>query len=215
MLLLLDNRDSFTWNLVQAFQALGEEVEVVRSDRVRADEVLAREPSALVVGPGPGAPEGAGCSLEVLRRVGPEVPVLGVCLGHQAIAVALGGRLRRAREPVHGRATPTRHAGAGVFAGLPSPLAVARYHSLVVDEASLPACLEVTARADDGEVMGLRHRERPVEGVQFHPESVLAELGQRMLASWLHACRQAAPTAATAPSSDGAPRRRACAGPGE
>jgi anthranilate synthase component II len=178
MLLMLDNYDSFTYNLVHLFEELGAEVEVFRNDAITVDEAEALEPSYLVVSPGPGRPAEAGISVELIRRLGPTVPTLGVCLGHQAIVEAFGGEVGQARALLHGKASPVEHDGRGVFAGLPQPLEAGRYHSLAA--VRVPEELEVTARTRDGEVMGVRHRELPVEGVQFHPESVLTPLGPQL-----------------------------------
>jgi anthranilate synthase component II len=186
VLLLIDNRDSFTFNLAQAFEALGERVEVRAARRTGLAAVARLRPARFVIGPGPGRPEAAQLALEVLARFAPSIPTLGVCLGFQAIGVAFGARVERAREPVHGSTVRVRHDGRGLFAGLPSPLAFTRYNSLAVLERGLPACLEVSARAEDGDLMGLRHREWPLEGVQFHPESVLSERGMELLANFLH-----------------------------
>lgn len=186
MLLLLDNRDSFTFNLEQVLRELGAEVSTRRSDTLDLAAVRALEPRAVVVGPGPGGPREAGCSVEVLRELqGP--PVLGICLGHQALAVAFGGRVAPTPDLVHGELREVLHDGRGVFRGLPRPVAFTRYNSLGVDEASLPAELEVSAREVGGGVMGLRHRERPLESVQFHPESFLCLEGggRRLLANFL------------------------------
>jgi len=186
MLLLIDNYDSFTWNLVHYFSELGEEAVVRRNDTLDVAEALALGPAGIVLSPGPCTPNEAGICLELIpaaARAG--VPVLGVCLGHQAIGQAFGGRVVRCHEIVHGKVSPIRHHGAGVFAGLPDPFAATRYHSLVVDREGLPDCLEVTATLDDGTIMGLRHRELPVEGVQFHPESIASEHGHRLLGNFL------------------------------
>jgi anthranilate synthase/aminodeoxychorismate synthase-like glutamine amidotransferase len=185
VILLLDHRDSFTFNLSQALETLGARVEVRAARETSLATVKRLRPARLVLGPGPGRPEAAELALRVLRELSPTVPTLGVCLGFQAIGVSFGGRVARAREPVHGRAVRVTHDGRGLFAGLPSPLAFTRYNSLAVEEAGLPACLEIGARAEDGEVMALRHREWPVEGVQFHPESVLSERGMELLANFL------------------------------
>ena len=185
MILLIDNYDSFVFNLARYFQRLGHATRVVRNTAIDAGGVRALGPEAVVLSPGPCTPRRAGCSLEVVRRLHAELPMLGVCLGHQAIAEALGGRVVRAPEPVHGRTSPIHHDGRGVFAGLPSPIVGCRYHSLVVDEAALPACLEVSARTGDGVVMALRHRSLPVVGLQFHPESILTDTGYALLAAWL------------------------------
>jgi anthranilate synthase/aminodeoxychorismate synthase-like glutamine amidotransferase len=175
MLLMLDNYDSFTYNLVHLVQELGAEVRVFRNDQITAEEAEALAPSHLVVSPGPGRPETAGISVELIRRLGPRVPTLGVCLGHQAIVQAFGGDVGQAKALLHGKASPVEHDGRGVFTGLPDPFEAGRYHSLAA--LTVPDELEVTARTADGEVMGVRHRELPIEGVQFHPESVLTPLG--------------------------------------
>jgi anthranilate synthase/aminodeoxychorismate synthase-like glutamine amidotransferase len=182
--LIVDNYDSFTYNLVQYLGELGAEPEVVRNDRATVDELLERGPDRVVVSPGPCTPNEAGISLEAVRRFpAAGVPTLGVCLGHQALAQAFGGRVVR-HEPVHGKTSPIAHDGRTIFAGLPDPLTVGRYHSLVVEESSVPAALEVSARGG-GVVMGLRHRELPAEGVQFHPESVLTDEGRALLRNFL------------------------------
>lgn len=184
-LLFVDNFDSFVYNLAQAFGALGAEPVVVRND-APLDDLVALEPDAVVISPGPGAPSDAGVSVDAIRHFGPSVPVLGVCLGHQCIAEAFGGRVARAEVgPVHGKTSPISHGGTGVFRDLPSPFVATRYHSLAVEEEIVPEVLEVTAWSDDGTIMGMRHRELPVEGVQFHPESVLTDEGPRLLANFL------------------------------
>jgi anthranilate synthase component 2 len=192
MILVLDNYDSFTFNLVQYLGEIGAEVEVVRNDATTASAVLDRacagEIDGLVVSPGPSTPDEAGITLEAISVMTGVIPILGVCLGHQAIGQAFGGRVTRSCEIVHGKATPVHHAGAGLFDGLPSPLACGRYHSLVVDRASLPDVLEVTAWSERGEIMGARHRTLDVEGIQFHPESILTEIGKTLLARWLRRC---------------------------
>jgi len=185
MILLVDNYDSFVYNLARYFERLGHSTRVVRNTAIDAAGLRAAAPQAIVLSPGPCTPQQAGCSLEVVRAFHAELPILGVCLGHQAIAAALGGRVVRAGEPVHGRSSPVWHDGRGVFAGLPNPIVAARYHSLVVEEASLPACLEVSARTDDATIMALRHREFPVVGLQFHPESILTDMGYALLAGFL------------------------------
>jgi len=185
MILLIDNYDSFVYNLARYFERLGHATRVVRNTAIDADGVRALRPAAIVLSPGPCTPQRAGCSLELVRRLHTELPILGVCLGHQAIAQALGGRIAAAKEPVHGRTSLIRHNGRGVFAELPNPLVGGRYHSLVVEEASLPECLEVTARTDDGTVMAIQHRTLPVVGLQFHPESILTEMGYPLLAAFL------------------------------
>ena len=189
MLLMIDNYDSFTWNLVQYLQALGAEVRVERNDALTIDEIERLRPEKIVISPGPCTPDEAGVSLEVIRRLGATTPILGVCLGHQAIGQAYGGRVIRAQRIMHGKTSAIRHRGQGVFAGLPDGYVATRYHSLVVDRAALPGCLEITAWTElDGafeEIMGLRHREHPVEGVQFHPESILTEHGHALLENFL------------------------------
>jgi para-aminobenzoate synthetase/4-amino-4-deoxychorismate lyase len=183
--LFIDNYDSFVFNLVQYVRELGASAEVVRNDAVTVDAVVAGDFTHLVVSPGPGTPADAGVSVDVIRRLGPTLPTLGVCLGHQAIAEAYGAAVIRAKEVVHGKPSLVHHDGAGVFAGLPTPLTCGRYHSLVVDPATLPDDLVVTARTASGVVMGLRHPTHPVEGVQMHPESILTARGHDMLASFL------------------------------
>ncbi|MDT0318158.1 aminodeoxychorismate/anthranilate synthase component II [Streptomyces millisiae] len=190
--LVVDNYDSFVYNLVQYLYQLGAECEVVRNDAVTTADVAAGDFAGVLLSPGPGTPEDAGVCVEMVRHCAATgTPVFGVCLGMQAMAVAYGGVVGRAPELLHGKTSPVRHAGAGVFAGLPSPLTVTRYHSLAVEEPTVPAGFEVTATTESGVVMGLRHREVPVEGVQFHPESVLTEGGHRMLANWLTVCGDA------------------------
>ena len=190
MLLMIDNYDSFTWNLVQYLQALGAEVKVVRNDELTVAQIDALAPDRIVISPGPCTPNEAGVSVGVIEALGARVPILGVCLGHQSIGQAYGGRVVRAGRIMHGKTSPIRHAGQGVFANLPDGYEATRYHSLVVERDSLPASLEVTAwtEHDDGsveEIMGLRHREHPVEGVQFHPESILTEHGHALLKNFL------------------------------
>jgi anthranilate synthase component 2 len=190
MLLMIDNYDSFTYNLVQYFGELGEQVQVIRNDQLDVDAIAALQPERIVISPGPCTPNEAGVSLEVIERLGARIPILGVCLGHQGIGQAFGGRVIRASRIMHGKTSPVHHRGLGVFAGLPSPFEATRYHSLVVEQASLPDCLEVTAwtENEDGsieEIMGLRHRQLPIEGVQFHPESILTQHGHALLANFL------------------------------
>jgi para-aminobenzoate synthetase component 2 len=192
MLLVLDNYDSFTFNLVQylgelaAEHPLARDLQVVRNDALSLEEIRALAPSAVLISPGPGDPDQAGVCLEVLRELGPTVPILGVCLGHQCLAQVFGGKVVRAPELMHGKTSPVLHAGQGVFAGLPEPLTATRYHSLIAERESLPECLEITAWLEDGTIMGLRHRDYPhLQGVQFHPESVLTESGHRLLANFL------------------------------
>jgi anthranilate synthase component II len=184
-LLLLDNYDSFTFNLVQYLGELGAEVEVFRNDAIDVDGIRARHPDGLVLSPGPCTPSEAGVTVPAIRALAGELPILGVCLGHQAIGQAFGGRVVRNTRIVHGKASPVRHRGNGLYAGLPSPFSAGRYHSLVVERASLPRALAVTAWTDEGEIMGLRHRKLEVEGVQFHPESILTEGGKALLGNWL------------------------------
>jgi anthranilate synthase component 2 len=190
MILVIDNYDSFTWNLVQMLAAAGEQVEVVRNDAARVDELLARQPLGIVVSPGPGRPEGAGVCVELIQRAVP-VPLLGVCLGHQALAFACGGVVARAARQMHGKVSRIRHRDEAIFSGLPNPFEATRYHSLAVREGSLPTSLRAIAWSeDDGEVMGLVHRELPYYGVQFHPESVLTAAGPHMMANFLDICRR-------------------------
>ena len=191
MLLMIDNYDSFTYNLVQYLGELGQEVRVVRNDALDVAQIAALAPERIMISPGPGTPDDAGVSLQVLRHLGERIPVFGVCLGHQALGQAFGGRVVRAREIMHGKTSPIFHTGVGVFAGLPSPFEATRYHSLVVERASLPECLEITAwtQHPDGsvdEIMGLRHRTLPLQGVQFHPESILTQHGHDLLRNFLH-----------------------------
>ncbi|WP_449447160.1 anthranilate synthase component II [Thermomonas brevis] len=194
MLLMLDNYDSFTFNLVQYLQELGAEVRVERNDAMTVDEIEALAPRQIVVSPGPCTPNEAGVSLALIERLGPTTPILGVCLGHQALGQVYGGDVVRAGRIMHGKTSPIRHQGQGVFAGLPDGFEATRYHSLVVDKATLPDCLEVTAWTENGdgsmeEIMGLRHRQHPVEGVQFHPESILTQHGHAMLKNFLDRTR--------------------------
>ena len=190
MLLMIDNYDSFTFNLVQYLQALGAEVEVVRNDALDVAAIAKLAPERIVISPGPCTPDQAGVSMDVIRALGPTVPILGVCLGHQALGQVYGGKVVRAGRIMHGKTSAIRHRGEGVFAGRPDDYEATRYHSLVVEQSSLPDCLEVTAWTEnaDGsveEIMGLRHREHPVEGVQFHPESILTEHGHALLNNFL------------------------------
>ncbi|MCL4839580.1 MAG: aminodeoxychorismate/anthranilate synthase component II [Thermoanaerobaculia bacterium] len=187
MILVVDNYDSFTFNLVQLIAAAGAGVEVLRNDAAGAEELLARRPAGIVLSPGPGRPEEAGVCVELLRRAAP-VPILGVCLGHQALGVAFGAICERAPVLMHGKTSAVRHDGTGVFAGLPDPFTATRYHSLALRPESLPPELAATAWADDGTLMGIAHRELPYHGVQFHPESVLTAEGPRLLANFLALC---------------------------
>ena len=184
-ILVIDNYDSFTYNLVQYMGELGADLDVRRNDEVTIDEVKALAPEKIVISPGPGTPAEAGITVDLIREVGTSIPVFGVCLGHQAIGEAMGGKVIRAGRLMHGKTSSITHSGQGVFAGLPSPLEATRYHSLVVERESLPDCLEVTAESDDGYIMGLRHKSLPIEGVQFHPESVLTTHGMQMLKTFL------------------------------
>jgi anthranilate synthase component II len=189
MLLVIDNFDSFTYNLVQYLGELGAEPQVFRNDAITLDEIERADYSGIVISPGPGTPSEAGISIALIQRFAGKIPILGVCLGHQAIGEAFGGKIVRAPRPVHGKSCRLSHRGVGVFEGLDHEVEVARYHSLVVDRASLPDVLEVTAETSDGIIMGLRHREFEVEGVQFHPESILTKAGKQMLTTFLTRCR--------------------------
>jgi anthranilate synthase/aminodeoxychorismate synthase-like glutamine amidotransferase len=186
MLLLIDNYDSFTYNLFQYLSELGAEVRVARNDRISLEEIMTERPERIVISPGPGTPEQAGISNDVIRYFGGKVPVLGVCLGHQCIGLSYGGKVSRAGEIMHGKSSLIKHDGKGVFQGLASPFPAIRYHSLAVMSDGLPDCLEVSARTENGIIMGLRHREYPVEGVQFHPESIMTEVGKDLLRNFLN-----------------------------
>jgi anthranilate synthase/aminodeoxychorismate synthase-like glutamine amidotransferase len=186
MILMIDNYDSFVHNLGRYLRQLGLETHVVRNDEISITQVHRMHPQAIVISPGPCTPNEAGCSLELIRELSNSIPILGVCLGHQAIAQAFGGRLLRAKEPMHGRASQVFHPGTGLFCGIRSPMIAGRYHSLVVDRDSLPPCLEITAQTDDGTIMALQHKTLPVSGVQFHPESILTEMGDVLLGNFLH-----------------------------
>ena len=185
MLLMIDNYDSFTYNLVQYLGELGEDVKVVRNDELGVDGIAALAPARIVLSPGPCTPNEAGVSLDVIRRFAGNIPILGVCLGHQAIGQAFGGRVVHAQTLMHGKVSRIHHCGKGVFAGLPTPYEATRYHSLAIERASCPSELEVTAWTDDGEIMGVRHRSLAVEGVQFHPESILSQHGHALLRNFL------------------------------
>ena len=185
MILLIDNYDSFTWNLYQYFCELGAEVLVRRNDELTLEEIAALLPEKIVISPGPCTPNESGISLAVIARYAGQVPLLGVCLGHQAIAQVFGATIVRAAKVMHGKTSPIYHNGQGVFQGLNNPLTVTRYHSLLIDPATLPECFEVTARSESGEIMAIRHREWDLEGVQFHPESILSEQGHQLLANFL------------------------------
>jgi anthranilate synthase/aminodeoxychorismate synthase-like glutamine amidotransferase len=184
-MLLIDNYDSFTYNLVQAFAALGAEVIVHRNDVISVDEALAIEPTHLVISPGPGRPEDAGVSLDMIAAFAGRIPLLGVCLGHQCLVTHFGGNIVRAERLMHGKTSMAKHDGKTIFTGLPQPLEVGRYHSLCAEHASMPGCLELTAETERGEIMGVRHRELPLEGVQFHPESVLTPDGDQLMRNFL------------------------------
>jgi anthranilate synthase component II len=185
MLLMIDNYDSFTYNLVQYFAELGEDVRVYRNDAISIKEIAAMKPARIVISPGPCSPAEAGISVATINEFAGKVPLLGVCLGHQSIGAAFGGEIVHAKQLMHGKTSPVLHHGTGVFAGLPSPLTVTRYHSLAIRRDTLPDCLEVTAWTADGEIMGVRHRTLDVEGVQFHPESILTECGHALLKNFL------------------------------
>ena len=185
MLLLLDNYDSFTYNIDQLFSDIGAQVEVVRSDKISIDEIRAKDYRGVIISPGPGIPQDAGISEEVIRQLGGEIPILGICLGHQAIGEVFGGRVVRAGEIVHGKASPIRHSGTGLYRDIPNPTEVARYHSLIIARENLPDVLDVTSQLDDGTIMGVRHKTLPIEGIQFHPESILTPEGRRMMQNYL------------------------------
>ncbi|HFC7290788.1 TPA: aminodeoxychorismate/anthranilate synthase component II [Neisseria meningitidis] len=185
MLLFIDNYDSFTYNIVQYFAELGQEVAVRRNDDITLEEIEALKPQYLVIGPGPCSPKEAGISVEAMRYFAGRLPIMGVCLGHQTIGEAFGGRIVRAKTLMHGKVSPVSHSGKGMFKGLPNPVTCTRYHSLVIERGTLPECLEITAWTEDGEIMGVRNKEYAVEGVQFHPEALLTEYGHDMLNNFL------------------------------
>ena len=185
MILMIDNYDSFTYNLVQYLGVLGSEVLVRRNDKITLDEIEKMRPERIVISPGPGTPQSAGITIPIIERFHRKVPILGVCLGHQAIGASFGGRVVHAAQLMHGKTSEISHDGKTIFHDLPDPFTATRYHSLAVERESLPACLEISAEAEDGEIMGLRHREYPVEGIQFHPESILTNEGMRILANFL------------------------------
>ncbi len=185
MLLMIDNYDSFTYNLVQYFGELGETVEVFRNDEITLERIKALNAQRIVISPGPCTPNEAGVSLSLLKEYGGQVPTLGVCLGHQSIGQAFGGKIVHAKQIMHGKTSPIYHHDMGVFQGLPNPFTATRYHSLVIERESLPDCLEITAWTEDGEIMGVRHKLLPIEGVQFHPESILSEHGHQLLRNFL------------------------------
>ncbi len=184
---VVDNYDSFTYNLVQYLLSLGATCDVRLNDRTTSEEIAAAKPSGILLSPGPGTPDDAGVTLEVIRTLAGQIPIFGVCLGHQSIGQAYGGNVIRAPRLMHGKTSPIQHDGKSLFSGLPSPFEATRYHSLIVEEASLPPALEVSARTAEGEIMGLRHKTLPVEGVQFHPESILTDHGLKMVENWLKA----------------------------
>lgn len=185
MILMIDNYDSFTYNLVQAFRGLGADMQVVRNDKIDVDGIRALAPAAIVLSPGHGNPDSAGITLEAVKAFAGAVPMLGICLGHQSIAQAFGGRIVHARRLMHGKTSPISHDGRGIFAGLPQGFAAMRYHSLAVDRGTLPECLEISAESDDGEIMGLRHRTMPIESVQYHPESIGTPEGERQIMNFI------------------------------
>lgn len=185
MLLIIDNYDSFTYNLVQYFGELGAEMKIIRNDALTVTEIIALAPERICISPGPCTPNEAGVSCEIIATLGAKLPILGVCLGHQSIGQVYGGEVVRADRLMHGKTSPIHHQQASVFAGLPSPFEATRYHSLIVKRETLPDCLEITAWTEEGEIMGLRHREHPVHGVQFHPESILTQHGKQMLKNFL------------------------------
>ncbi|HXX76145.1 MAG TPA: aminodeoxychorismate/anthranilate synthase component II [Nitrospiraceae bacterium] len=190
MLLMIDNYDSFTYNLVQYFGELGEDVHVYRSDKITLDEIEALHPSRLVVSPGPCTPKEAGISVEAIRRFGGAIPLLGVCLGHQSLAVAFGGEVVRAERLMHGKTSWIKHDGKTIFKDLPNPFEATRYHSLIVNRSTLPSCFDISAETAEGEIMGIRHRSFGIEGVQFHPESILTTVGKDLLRNFLHCSHQ-------------------------
>jgi anthranilate synthase component 2 len=189
---MIDNYDSFTYNLVQYLGELGEDVRVFRNDQITLEEVAELRPASIVISPGPCTPNEAGISVPLIKRFAGEIPLLGVCLGHQSIGQAFGGKIIHAKSVMHGKTSAIHHENKGVFAGLPNPFTATRYHSLVIERETLPSCLEITAWTDDGEIMGVRHRELAVEGVQFHPESILTEAGHELLANFLRQVPKAA-----------------------
>ena len=186
MILMIDNYDSFTYNLVQYIEEIGQPVHVVRNDLIGVDDMAALSPGALVISPGPGRPKDAGVTLEAIEYFADKLPILGVCLGHQAIARAFGGRIIGAQRLMHGKTSPVKSDGLGIFKGVSKPFQAMRYHSLVVERQSLPDCLTITAQSDDGEIMGLRHKQHPIEGIQFHPESIMTTLGKRLLRNFVN-----------------------------
>jgi anthranilate synthase component 2 len=182
---MIDNYDSFTYNLVQYFGELGEDVRTFRNDEITLDEIHALKPDRICLSPGPCSPKEAGICVDLLQQFAGKLPILGVCLGHQAVGEAFGGKVIRAQQVMHGKTSPISHTGVGVFKDLPNPFTVIRYHSLAIERASIPACLEITAWTEDGEIMGVRHKEYDIEGVQFHPESILSEHGHALLRNFV------------------------------
>ncbi len=185
MILMIDNYDSFTFNIVQYLGQMGEDVRVFRNDKITLGEISQLQPQAIFISPGPRSPREAGITVEVVRNFYTSVPIMGICLGHQSIAFALGGEIIRAQRIMHGKTSMVRHDGKTIFAGLPNPFSAGRYHSLIVTKETLPDCLEISAETEEGEIMGLRHKQYPVEGIQFHPESVLTPQGKRILKNFL------------------------------
>lgn len=186
MIVMIDNYDSFTYNLVQYMQMLGADVKVIRNDAVSVEEIVAWNPAGIVISPGPGGPESAGISVSLVQNCSGDIPILGVCLGHQAIAMAFGGRIIRARHLMHGKVSTVTTDGKFIYQGVRSPFQAMRYHSLAVDRDQLPSCLQITAESEDGEIMGIRHVGHPTEGIQFHPESIMTPVGKRLLRNFLN-----------------------------
>lgn len=186
MILLIDNYDSFVYNIYQYCSAIGQQVDVIRNDQITIDQISQANYSAIIISPGPGRPDDAGISKDVIAHFAGKVPILGICLGHQAIGEVFGGNVIRAPQPVHGKVSHIHHNDQGIYAGMPQPFAAGRYHSLIVDGASLPECLEITATSEDGLIMGLRHKEYGLEGIQYHPESILTPDGYRLLENFLN-----------------------------
>jgi anthranilate synthase/aminodeoxychorismate synthase-like glutamine amidotransferase len=185
MILVIDNYDSFTYNLVQYLGEMGVQIEVARNDELTVEEILEKNPDHLVISPGPCSPKEAGISVDIIKKIGGKIPILGVCLGHQSIGYAYGGDIIRAKKLMHGKTSQIKHDGKGVFKGMPNPFKATRYHSLAIKKETLPDCLVVTAESEEGEIMGVRHKSLPVEGVQFHPESILTESGRILLRNFI------------------------------
>ncbi|WP_026694559.1 anthranilate synthase component II [Peribacillus kribbensis] len=190
MILLIDNYDSFTYNLYQYILELGEECRIARNDEITVEEALSLDPESIILSPGPGKPADAGICLELIRRLHQEVPMLGICLGHQAIAEAFGGRAVKARRPMHGKVSLINHDHKTIFRNIEGPFSVTRYHSLIAEKSTLPSCLQISAEAEDGEIMALRHRTSPIEGLQFHPESIMSEHGHELLQTFIHSYKR-------------------------